>query len=180
MRTRRWWRLIRTRSWCWMWMWMWRRQRGGGSAAGLSSLLSCQHLGSGKDEDGAAFITRLVEQLLRKYNGRKILSEKVICGAWYPTKVRWWGNIHYQISWAVAFSVKNEWSGATFMIRWTRLDDHLPKTILCFPKMTKWGINWYFQFRQTTWRLMGCWGFTLRNESFSGQKYFNLRIFDRE
>ena len=35
------------------WICMWRRQRGGGSAAGLSSLLSCQHLGSGKDEDGA-------------------------------------------------------------------------------------------------------------------------------
>ena len=48
-------------------------------AAGLSSLLSCQHLGSDKDEDGAAFIIRLVEQLLRKIdfigNGRKLLSE---------------------------------------------------------------------------------------------------------
>ena len=50
-------------------------------AAGLSSLLSCQHLGSGKDEDGAAFIIRLVEQLLRKidfwqkYKGRQLLSE---------------------------------------------------------------------------------------------------------
>ena len=35
-------------------------------AAGLSSLLVCQHLGSDKDEDGAAFIIRLVDQLLKE------------------------------------------------------------------------------------------------------------------
>ena len=40
-------------------------------AAGLSSLPTCQHLGSGEDEDGAAFIIRLVEQLL---------SGRYICG----------------------------------------------------------------------------------------------------
>ena len=102
----------------------------------------------------------------------------MICGAWYLIKVRWWGNIHYQISWAVAFSVKNECSGATFIIRWTRLDDHLPKTILCFPKMTKWGINWYFQFRQITWRLKADGLLKIHTEQrilFGTKKYFNLK-----
>ena len=51
-------------------------------AAGLSSLPTCQHLGSGKDEDGAAFIIRLVEQpvakedrFLAKIQRKNFLSE---------------------------------------------------------------------------------------------------------
>ena len=51
-------------------------------AAGLSSLPTCQHLGSDKDEDGAAFIIRLVEQpvakeerFLAKIQRKKFLSE---------------------------------------------------------------------------------------------------------
>ena len=45
-------------------------------AAGLSSLLSCQHLGSGKDEVGAAFIIRLSDyQMARTRMGQHSLSD---------------------------------------------------------------------------------------------------------